>query len=111
MAKEPTVSSKTPEQIAAMEEEVRTYRAAEFEAAQAAKREAGKPVVDLARSDAFKAMRDGLPAVARLTVEQPELFPSLGIYVNALRNGLDGLETLAAGLAGPEAEPAPAPAA
>lgn len=95
MAKEPTVSRKTPEEIAAMEEEIRQYHSeAAAEAAQA-RLDAGKPIADLAGSDALKEVRAALPDLYRLAADKADLFPSLRTALDAINNGASLLTEIA----------------
>lgn len=102
---------KTPEEIQAMEDEVRAYRADEARSRADAARDQGKALADLVDSDGFKAMVAALPSLQRLAVDAPEIFPKLGVFVTAVENGVEGLVQLR-GFIPPVVDPAgDAPAA
>lgn len=106
MAKEPTPSRKSPEEIAAMEAEVRAWRAEEQAEAMKARREAGKPLLELAGSDGYAAVKTALPELDKLAAERGDDFPNLRVYVDAIRNGMVGIDQLAAGMPVPETDEA-----
>lgn len=81
---------KTPEEIAAMEEEVRAYRTQEAQAKTEETRTKAKPLVDLVQGDAWKALEEALPAVQELANDS-ETYPHLRVHLDALRNGMFGL--------------------
>lgn len=104
MAKEPTVSSKTPEQIAAMEEEVRLYRQQEAQTRADADREAAKPLVDLVESEAFAKVKAALPALDQLATST---LPALRVHFDALSHGIAGMEIVAGSFVSIPVSPAP----
>ncbi len=79
------MSTKTPEEIEAMEQEVRAYREQQQREAAAAQREAAQPLIELVESDAFKALEEAIPTLEGLQVN------NLRPHVDAIRHGLFGL--------------------
>lgn len=93
-------TEKTPEEIQAMRDEIMQYDQQQAQARADAMREAAKPLADLVDSDALKQVEEALPGLRQLAIDQDETLPYLGVYCDALRNGITGLRQLRGGIPG-----------
>lgn len=84
------MTKRTPQEIDAMEQEVRDYREAERRAADQAAREAAEPMIALLDDGTLQRLLDALPALDQVT-SSASRFPTLRSGVNALRVGLESV--------------------
>lgn len=82
--------SKTPEEIQAMEDEVRQYRAKEAEEQTKVMREKAQGLIDFVGGEPFAQLEAAVPDLETLAADG-EAFPFLRDHVAAVRNGLRGL--------------------
>jgi hypothetical protein len=97
MAK-PTEAGPTLQEVEEMERQVAAFRQRQAEEEQQARREAAAPLLDLVASDGFKAVRDAIPALEALALQERAQFPALRPHVMAIETGLDGLAGMAANM-------------
>lgn len=96
MAGKGAAAKLTPEQIEEMEAQIRAFRDEQHATAVAAAREAAKPLSDLVSSPAFAEVLAAVPVIEQLSLDG-ERFPDLRVHAAALRNGLEGINRVAAG--------------
>ena len=97
MAKEPTVSKRSPEEIKQMEDEVRAYYAQVADEKAKAARDAAKPIKDLVESEGFKDLSAALPGLFQLSLDSV-MFPNLRSFVGAVESGVNGLIQISDGI-------------
>lgn len=86
---------KTPEEIAAMEEEVRQFRIAEAEEAAKQKLEAAQPLLEVLDREEFMKVEASIADLDNLVGQ----FPEIRVHVDALRHGVAGLRLVSSSLA------------
>jgi hypothetical protein len=91
------MAKRTPEEIDAMEKEVRDYRVAETAAARKVAMDHAKPLCDLIADGAVRKLQDAIAALDG-PAQDRDRFPTLRAAMNAATVGLDGLVQVCASL-------------
>lgn len=92
------------EEVAEMERRLTLYHSDQARQRAQTMHEKGGPLVDFAKSDAFAEVEAKMVEFETLVEQASGVFPSLRVYVDAVRNGLAGFKGLANAV--PQADPA-----
>ena len=85
------MTTRTPQEIDAMEQEVRDYREAERLAAEQALRDAAALMIDLLGAGTLQQVLDALAPIDAVPAGVAERYPALRSGANALREGLESV--------------------
>lgn len=92
------------EEVAEMERRLNLYHSDQARQRAQAMQEKGGPLVGFAKSDAFAEVEAKMAEFETLIEQAGGIFPSLRVYVDAVRNGLAGFKGLANSI--PQVDPA-----